>query len=89
MRRHTTFPNMAFDLDKICAKANNNGLWCMRGEPNIFEYMANDKNVLIATSKGFLVVPHDALDQFISELEYIRKNVEGIKEFFKGGKNDN
>lgn len=78
-------PKINLNTEQIANRAQNQGLWCMRGEPMIFEYMVNEKNILIASAHGgYLIIPHEAIGQVINELEHIKDNLSDIEKGVKG-----
>lgn len=80
MKALTRIPKIHLNTDQIAAKAQNQGLWCMRGEPMIFEYMVNEKNILIASAHGgYLIIPHESIGQVLEELGYIEESLSDIK----------
>ena len=37
-------PKLNLNTEQIANRAQNQGLWCMRGEPMIFEYIVDGNN---------------------------------------------
>lgn len=85
MKALTRIPKINLNTEQIANRAQNQGLWCMRGEPMIFEYMVDDKNILIASNHGgYLIFPHEAIGQVVDELKHIKDNLHDIKIEVKG-----
>lgn len=85
MKALVRIPKIHLNTNAIAVKAQNQGMWCMRGEPAIFEYVADSDNIMIMSNHGgYLVIPHNAIGQVIDELEYIKDNLPDIKRGAEG-----
>lgn len=85
MKALTKIPEIHLNTNAIAVKAQNQGLWCMRGEPAIFEYVADSYNVMIMSNNGgYLVIPHESIGQVVGELKHIKENLYDIKMEVKG-----
>ena len=80
MKALTRIPELHLNANAIAIKAQNQGLWCMRGEPAIFEYVADSDNIMIMSNHGgYLVIPHESIRQVLEELGYIEESLSDIK----------
>ncbi|MFQ7473837.1 MAG: hypothetical protein ACLRLX_06485 [Anaerovoracaceae bacterium] len=78
-------PKINLNTEQIANRAQNQGLWCMRGEPMIFEYIVDSNNVLITSNhNGYLMIPHETIGQVVDELKHIKENLHDIKMEVKG-----
>lgn len=85
MKALTRIPELHLNTNAIAIKAQNQGLWCMRGEPAIFEYVVDSDNIMIMSNHGgYLVIPHESIGQVIGELRYIKDDLLDIKREVKG-----
>lgn len=81
----SVIPWLNLNTKAIATKGQNNGAWCMRGEPYTIEYIASEKNLLMLTSQdGYLILPLNSINQIIEELQSIADNLTDIRLYVKG-----
>lgn len=67
---HTKLPKMTIDTNCISMLAERRGLYCMEGAPKPYQYITDNKElIIVSTSNGYLKVKHKDIPQIVEELK--------------------